>query len=57
MTEFLDRGYYEHRPEEQPLMGYRNGYREKAFKTDEGTVRAPPSRARDAADPYRLHGA
>lgn len=52
VTEFLGRDYYQRRCDDQPHRGYRNGYREKPFKTGEGSVKVPIARVRDTAEPF-----
>lgn len=50
VTEFLGRERYE-RAEEQP-RGYRNGYRDKTFKTAEGRLKVRRPRLRDTEEPF-----
>jgi transposase-like protein len=52
VAEFLGRGYYQRRSSDQPHMGYRNGYRDKTFKTSEGAVKVPIARVRDTTEPF-----
>jgi transposase-like protein len=52
VREFLGRGSYERRPLDAEHRGYRNGYRDKVFKTAEGAVRVPIARVRETAEPF-----
>ncbi len=52
VSEFLGRGYYERQGEEADHRGYRNGIRERTFKSGEGSVKVPISRLRETPEPF-----
>ncbi len=52
VTDHLGRGHYEHRSEEAPHRGYRNGYEPKRIKTAEGLVGVKIPQVRDNPEPY-----
>ncbi len=52
VTDFLGRGHYEHREEEQPHRGYRNGYKPGRIRSAEGEIPLSVPQLRDAAQPF-----
>lgn len=52
-TDYLGRGHYERRGEDEPHRGYRNGYEEAALRTAEGKVRVQVPQVRETDVPYR----
>lgn len=50
--DYLGRGHYERRSQEQP-RGWRNGYEDARLKTAEGEVAVRVPQVRDASEPYR----
>lgn len=52
-TDFLGRGHYERRDEEELHRGYRNGYEDAILKTAEGAVNVSVPQVRDSEAPYR----
>lgn len=52
-TDYLGRGHYERRKEEEPHRGYRSGYEPKRVKTSEGRVEVKVPQLRETLEPYR----
>ena len=52
-ADFLGRGHYERRTEEEPRRGFRNGYEDASLKTAEGPVGVKVPQVRDAGAPFR----
>ncbi len=52
VSEFLGRGYYERGDGEGVHRGYRNGIRERTFKSGEGSLKVPISRVRETPEPF-----
>jgi transposase-like protein len=53
VKQFLGRDHYQRLEEGQEHKGYRNGYRDKSFRTAEGAVRVPIPRLRDTSEPFQ----
>jgi transposase-like protein len=52
VTDFLGRGWYEHRPEKASNAGYRNGYYDRQVSTAEGPLRIRQPRVRETDEPF-----
>jgi transposase-like protein len=51
--DYLGRDHYQRRLEEQPHLGYRNGYEPKRVKTAEGAIQVKMPQVRESSEPYR----
>lgn len=52
VTEHLGRNYYEHRQDDAPHTGYRNGYYDRQVKSAEGMMHVRVPRVRDTEEPF-----
>jgi transposase-like protein len=52
VTEFLQRGHYERRGNEE-LRGYRNGYEQRKIRTAEGKIPIELPQVRESVEPFR----